>query len=323
MFISGYGIAMERACDVAVIGGGPAGLSAALILGRARRTVRLIDDGHQRNRPVRESHGFVGHDGLSPSELIDRSRSQLDRYPTIAFIEDHACHIDGQIDEFNIHLQSGQGISARRVLFATGMYDDLPPIEGLHALWGKRVYVCPYCDAWEFRDQRMAIVGTSHSALGLAQELWNWSRELVICPTSNVPVSHELREWQRAAGVSTSESAPVKMIERDGRVAIECAAGETVDCAVVFVCAPLKQRSDLPASMGCDITERGTIRVDENNRATVPGCFAAGDCITRYHQIVFAASSGARAALAINEEFYEADARALIEALNKPRADAK
>jgi thioredoxin reductase len=210
-------------------------------------------------------------------------------------------------------LQSGDTILPRRVIFATGMYDDLPPLEGLNRLWGKRVFVCPYCDAWEFRDRRMAVIGNVRSALELAQELWNWSHDLVICPTSNAPVPHELRQWQLAADVPKTASPPAKMNERDGMIAVECANGEVVDCAVVFVSAPLKQRSDLPARLGCDMTERCTIRVDANNRTTVPGCFAAGDCITRYHQIVFAASSGARAAIAINEELYEADARALAE----------
>lgn len=304
---------MQKPYHVAIVGGGPAGLNAALILGRARRTVLVIDDEHQRNRPVRESHGFLAQDGLSPRELLERARSQLDHYTTIECIEDHVEDINGRVDRFTVQLQNGGPISSRRILFATGMYDDLPPVEGIETIWGKRVFVCPYCDGWEFRDQPMAVIGNTRSALELAQELWNWSHELVVCPTAKAPTPHELREWQMAAGVRVTDSSPLKMYERDGSVEVECRDGEMVRCAVVFVSAPLKQHSDLPARMGCELTERCTIHVDANNRTTVPGCFAAGDCITRYHQIVFAAASGARAAIAINDEFYEADAKALAE----------
>src|SRR5579884_1609826 len=116
---------MHRSYDVAIIGGGPAGLSAALILGRARRAVLVIDDGHQRNRPVRESHGFLGHDGLAPTELLRRARAQLDAYPSVAHAENHVDGIEGEIDRFTLRLENGEAITARRILFATGVYDDL------------------------------------------------------------------------------------------------------------------------------------------------------------------------------------------------------
>lgn len=304
---------MQQAYDVAIVGGGPAGLSAALILGRARRSVLVIDDGHQRNRPVRESHGFLGHDGLSPHEFLGEARSQLDAYLTIECLKNHVDEISGEIERFTICLQSGERISARRIVFATGVHDDLPDIDGILTLWGKRVFVCPYCDGWEFRDRPMAVLGNSRSALELAQELWNWSHDLTVCATSKVSTPHELYRWQAAAGVRDTEAPPTKMYERNGSVVIECSDGSALESAVVFVCAPLRQHSDLPAALGCELTERGTIRVDGENRTTVAGCYAAGDCITHHHQIVFAAASGARAAIAINEEFYESDARRLVE----------
>src|SRR5579872_5505394 len=135
---------MHRAYDVAIIGGGPAGLSAALILGRARRSVLVIDDRHQRNRPVRDSHGFLGHDGLAPAELLRRARTQLDAYPSVAHAEDHVAGVEGAVDRFTLRLKDGDVITARRILFATGVYDDLPDVDGMRDLWGKRVFVCPY-----------------------------------------------------------------------------------------------------------------------------------------------------------------------------------
>ncbi len=303
---------MEHSYDVAIIGGGAAGLSGALMLGRARRTVLVLDDGDQRNRPVRESHGFLGHDGLSPLDLLQRARSQLERYPTVECASAHVEDVKGEIDRFTLQLQNGDTVRARRIMFATGMFDDLPRITGIKALWGKRIFVCPFCDGWEFRDQRMAVIGNTRSALELAQELWDWSHDLVVCSLSKTPIPHALRQWQAVAHVDVIESPPTSIHEQNGNVVIECQAGETTQCDVVFISAPLKQHSDLPRKIGCRITERETIAIDAKNRTSVPGCYAAGDCVTKYHQIVFAAASAARAAIAINEEFYESDAQALL-----------
>lgn len=301
---------MRSEYDVAIIGGGPAGLSAALILGRARRQVIVIDDGHQRNRPVRESHGFLGHDGYSPVELLARAHAQLDRYSTIEFVEDQATSAAGEPERFTVGFSGGEAIIARRILFATGMCDVLPPISGIEQLWGKLVFVCPYCDGWEFRDRRIAVIGTARTGLELAQEMWNWSHDLVICATAQAPTTAELDEWRRAAGAQMA-STPSKMYERENLLVIETKTGELFECSAAFVCAPLRQHSELPAELGCEFTERGTLRVDADNRTSVSGCYAAGDCITHHHQITFAAASGANAAIAVNSEFYLADAQAL------------
>jgi thioredoxin reductase len=303
---------MKNTCDVAIVGGGPAGLSAALMLGRARRSVILIDDNHERNLSVTESHVFLGHDGLSPKELLARARAQLIPYPTVKRVNGHVEAIEGAIDEFTLHLRDGDTVGARRVLFATGVRDELPEIDGMDELWGKRVFVCPYCDGWEFRDRRIAVIGSTRGALELAQELWNWSNDLVVCANRSIPVPDDLKAWQAVAGVELIESRPDIIRQEDGKVLIDCAGGEHIACDAIFICAPLKQHSKLSEVLGCEMTERGTIRVDAEGRTSVPGAFAAGDCVTNYHQITFAASSAARASIAINEEFYMSDARSLV-----------
>jgi thioredoxin reductase len=305
---------MAASLEVTIIGGGPAGLSAALMLGRARRSVLLVDDGRERNLSARESHAFLGHDGLSPSDLLTRARVQLDRYPSVQRKADHVDAIDGKIDEFQLQLRSGVVISSRRIVFATGVHDELPEIDGLDTLWGDRIFVCPYCDGWEFRDTRMAVIGNTRTALELAQELWNWSHDLVVCSDKRTLVPDDLDAWRSAANVEVIESHPDIVHRHDGKVIIDCADGERVECDVVFVCAPLKQHSKLPEVLGCEITERGTIKVDEEGRTTIAGCFAAGDCVAKHHQIAFAAAGGARVAIAINDELYMSDAKALVRA---------
>jgi thioredoxin reductase len=189
---------MDKACDVAIVGGGPGGLSTALMLGRARRSVTVFDDGRERNLSVRESHGFLGHDGTSPKELLATARAQLDRYPLVQRLNEHVDVVEGAIEGFRLQLRGGDTVTARRVVFATGVFDDLPEIDGIDALWGKRIFVCPYCDGWEFNDKRMAIIGNTRTALEFAQELWNWSRDLVVCSNKRMPLSAELQAWQVA-----------------------------------------------------------------------------------------------------------------------------
>ena len=219
---------VNTSCDVAIVGGGPAGLSAALMLGRARRTVILLDDGHERNLSVREAHGFLGQDGSSPNALLTRARAQLDPYPTVQRLNDHVEAIDGQIERFRLQLRNNAGIAARRIMFATGVHDELPEIDGIDVLWEKRIFVCPYCDGWEFRDKRIAVIGNTRSALELAQELWDWSHDLVVCSNKRMPVPGELTAWQTAANVRVVESHPAILREQSGQVIIDCTDGEHI-----------------------------------------------------------------------------------------------
>ena len=288
--------------DAAIVGGGAAGLSAALLLGRARRRILVFDDGRQRNRFARETHGFLSRDGVQPLELLQNAREQLERYDvestnaTVAEIMPNGSH-------FGIRDASGQEIKARRLVLATGVRDTLPEIDGLQALWGQSIFTCPYCDGWEVRDRRLATFGTTRSGVQLAQELFQWSPDLLVCSDLRTKIAPSERSWLTENAIRVKESPIRRLLGNDGALqTIEFEDGETIERDALFLSVPLEQCSDLPERLGCNITVRGQIDVDNDYRTSVPGCYAVGDAVTHLHQVVFAAASGARAAIALNND---------------------
>jgi thioredoxin reductase len=299
--------------DVAVIGGGAAGTNAALILARARRNVVIFDAGKPRNAPAAIMHGYLSRDHCSPKHLLEIGRADLDRYPS-ATIEREAI-VDAKAEDGGFLLTSASGDTwyARRILLATGVVDHLPNLGGLDELWGKFVFVCPYCDGWEVRDQRLAIIGAPETLVPLAQELYQWSHDILLCGFHDSVVTDEGKRWLKAAaGVTTNEQHVHALIPRFGKLAmLELHDGTRVERDFVFLIAALRQRSDLAQRLGCEMNYDHRIKIDEQHRTSVPGCFAAGDATSKIHQVIVAAASGAQAAIAINSELIADDVQAL------------
>jgi thioredoxin reductase len=300
-------------CDVAIVGCGAAGQNAALILGRARRLVLVFDAGKPRNAPAAIMHGFLSRDHCPPKHLLEIGRVDLHRYPSATIIHEEIVDVRPQGTGFAVSSERGRMWHARRVLFATGVKDQLPPIEGLAELWGRSVFVCPYCDGWEVKDQRLAISGSPETLISLAQELYGWSHDILLCGYHEDVVTEDGRRWLEAAtGVTVTPQHIRSLVNTDGRLtALQLRDGTSVERDVVFLIAALRQRSDLPERLGCELTYDGRIKVDEHHRTSVPGCFAAGDATSKIHQVIVAAASGVQAAIAMNSELVEEDARAM------------
>jgi thioredoxin reductase len=301
--------------DVVIVGGGPAGLNAALLLGRARRQVLVCDAGAPRNAPVAHVHGFLSRDGLPPAELLRVAREQLAAYPSVDLrdvqVEAAEATGDGGGEGFVVTLADGTRESARRLLLASGVVDQLPAVDGLAGLWGRGVFNCPYCDGWEVRDRPLAVLGADQRALQLALHLTRWSSDVVWC--SNGPLPAPLEEAGRAPlaawGVRLHQEPIVRLEGADGQLArVVFASGETLERRAAFLHPPTWQRSDLPGQLGCVLLEDGSVSVGDFGQTSVAGVFAAGDMARRPTmpvpgaQVVVAAAEGAVAAIAIDQD---------------------
>ncbi len=289
--------------EVAIVGGGPAGLQCALVLGRARRSVVVLDKGQPRNLPARESHGFLSRDGIGPAQLLEEARAQLAQYDGVTFYAASVSDAEITGDGFVAVTDDGERVHARRLVLATGMRDKLPEIEGLDRCWGLSAFVCPYCDGWEVRDRPIAVWGNTRSGVGLAQELFQWSHDIVVCADVATPISDDDRDWLARNSVQVKQAPIRRLRERDGLLQrIEFEDGDSVERNALFMNVNLMQCCGLAETLGCRLTERGHVDVDGEYRTNVPGVYAIGDAVTHLHQIAFAAASGARAAIALNNE---------------------
>jgi thioredoxin reductase len=277
--------------DVLIVGGGPAGLAAALTLGRGCRRVLLCDSGPRRNAAAVEMHNFVTRDGTPPKEFRRIAREQLAEYPNVEVRDVVVESISGARDAF----KAGD-IQARRVLLATGMIDEMLPIEGFRELWGSSIFQCPYCHGWEVRGKRWGYLARPEEAahfLPFALMLTAWTRDVVVFARDLPP---EARERLDAAKVRV-ETAPVSRI-RSGAVDLE--GGAEVPCDVLFVHPPQRQ-IPLVGQLGLALDEHGFVAVDPMRRETsVPGIYAAGDLMTRMQAAIHAAAAGTHAAAMIN-----------------------
>ncbi len=298
---------MNVVYDAAIVGGGAAGLSAALTLGRSCRETVVFDDGRPRNGVADRMHGFITRDGTPPAEMLALARKDLERYPSVTYRERHISQARSNGEMFVLNTPDGEETRTRAILLAMGVYDALPAIDGLEKLWGRRAFVCPYCDAWELRNKRLAISGKARRAVEMAQELWQWSDDLVICCEDGAQIDAPQRAWIERVGAALRTQALVCVQEDGGDVTLRFSQGESERCAALFLCAPLRQRYPLVAMLGAQVDDDGNIKVDERGRTGVRGVYAAGDAVTSVHQVVLAAASGVCAAMALNEDLLEQD----------------
>ncbi|MBK6520673.1 MAG: NAD(P)/FAD-dependent oxidoreductase [Polyangiaceae bacterium] len=291
--------------DVLIIGGGPAGLSAALALGLARKRVLLCDSGSRRNAAAEHLHNFVTRDGTPPSEFRSVGREQLTKYPSVELREARVLSIAGARGAFAVTLEAGV-VGARRVLLATGMIDETLPIEGFRELWGRSIFQCPYCHGWEIQDRPWGYLAGADAAALLthfALQARGWTRDLVVFTNDQFEVPQGDRATLAAAGIRL-ETAPIaRLVSHEGQLeGVELTTGTTVARAALFAHPPQRQ-VDVIRDLGLELDEHGYVRVDPMRRETsVPGIYAAGDLASRQQAAIFAAAAGTQAAAMLNLE---------------------
>jgi thioredoxin reductase len=274
-----------RTYDVVVVGGGPAGISAALLLGRARRRTLVIDAGRPANAVSRGVGGLLGMENPSPAELRAMGRHQLAAYPTV---DVHDGEVVGFEPGFVLQLADGRRIGYRAILLAQGLRYELPPIPGIEPLWGTSVLHCPFCDGWEVRDQPLAV----YADVRYAQLLTGWSDDVVLCTDGAAPLVDP--------GVRVRAEPIRALVGRGGRLErIEFAGGPAEQRTALFFSPRVGQPDALARDLGCEIDERGLVVADDEGRTRVPGVYVAGDAGARARSAAIAVGAGARVAKAI------------------------
>ncbi len=294
--------------DCLIVGGGPAGSSAALVLGRCRRRVLLVDAARPRNARETEMRGFIGQEGRPPEAFRAAVAEELEAYPGIRRRFGEATDAALQNGIFRLAFLQGEEALGRRLILATGLTHDFPPIDGFEALFGERIWTCPYCHGWEHRDEPLAVLAEGAGAAGFAVEIALWSRDVMLLTNAGPALSAADRARLGGAGVSLDER-PVRAVEPVGAgdVRIVFADGAATVRSGLFVRLPGLQASPLIERLGCDLTARGTAATGPYERTNVPGLYVAGDASRRVQFAVVAAAEGAMAAFAINAELLEED----------------
>lgn len=312
----------EQRYDVVVIGGGAAGLSGALTLGRARRSVLVIDAGEPRNAPADGVHNYLGREGTPPGELVAAGRGEVRRYGG-EVVAGRVTTAERDGDGFRVVLDDGGEVRASRLLVTTGLVDELPEVPGLAALWGSDVLHCPYCHGWEVRDQAVGVLGTGPAAVHQALMWRQWTKSVTLfLHTASEPGDEEY-EQLAARGISVVDGTVSALESENGRLAgVRLERGTLVPVQAMVVAPRFTARAGFLGALGLEATAQemngvviGTrIPADPTGRTAVPGVWAAGNVTELTEQVIGSAAAGLRAAAAINADLTAAETRAAVEA---------
>jgi thioredoxin reductase len=303
--------------DVVIIGGSAAGLSAALVLSRARRRVLVVDSGTPRNAPAAHMHGFLSRDGMPPGELLDIGRDEVKGYGgevrSGTVTELVQCGPSG----FRVLLADGHRVSARRLLVATGLRDELPDVPGLRDRWARDVLHCPYCHGYEVRDQQLGVLGGSPDAVHYAQIVRQWAADVVFfAPTGTLTEADRSQLVARAIGIVEGTVSRV-LVEDDHLSGVEMDDGRTVGRGALFVPPRFVPNNDLLVGLGCAMDEDEWVATGATGLTSVPGVWAAGNVANPRAQVITAAGEGSAAAIAINGDLVDEDVRDAVRDFNQ------
>lgn len=294
--------------DAIIIGGGPAGLSAALVLGRCRRRVLVCDAGEPRNATSGGVHGFLTRDGILPSDLLRIGREQLEPYG-VEILPASVRAIEHEGAGFKVILNDGTGLACRKVLLATGLRDKVPAIEGIEPMFGKSVHHCPYCDGWEWRDQAIAAYGRRQTAFGMALLLrMVWSDDVVLLTNGPAGLNRQQRDELSLWNIPVREERIERLEGTNGKLErIVFRNGAALERRALFLNTGFRQQCDLAKDLGCLFNRKGVVRAGRHEETNVPGIYVAGDASRDVQMVIIAAAEGVKAAKAINEVLQDED----------------
>ncbi|UFT99953.1 NAD(P)/FAD-dependent oxidoreductase [Radiobacillus kanasensis] len=294
--------------DCVVIGGGPAGLNASLVLARGKKNVILFDEDKPRNAVTHESHGFITRDGIKPTVFKQSAKKDLMKYPNISIHNQRVTEIKKEDKSFIIHTHDGNSYRSRKVILATGLKDVMPEIEGIHNFYGVSLFSCPFCDGWELRDRALVVIPTAEHAFHITKMIFNWSNDIVVCTNGTKMFSTEQIELLTKKNIKVLEDDILALDGDQGQLEkILFKNGEEIAREGGFVTTRLEQASSLAQKLGCSMNKMGGVEIDSLGRTNIEGIYASGDnSLSGPPQLINAASEGSKAAMGvISDLIYE------------------
>jgi thioredoxin reductase len=293
----------QQSFDVIIVGGSYSGLAAGMALGRSLKQVVIIDSGLPCNRQTPHSHNFITHDGKTPAEIAALARQQLERYDTVQLINDLAISGNKNHHEFDIQTSSGATYHAKKLIFATGIRDILPPIDGLAACWGISVIHCPYCHGYEVRNQKTGILGNGEHTFDYVTLISNWTKDLTLFTNGKSILSDVQKAKLHKHQIKIVEKEMASLAHVGGQLQeILFKDQTTAPLAALYAQTSFEQHCPIPQSLGCELTEEGYIKIDPFQKTTVHGIFACGDNTTRMRTVANAVGMGTTAGMMANKE---------------------
>lgn len=279
--------------DVVIIGGGPAGMSAALAAGRGRMNIVLIDEEKPRNAVTKESHGFLTRDGISPDLFREKGREDLLEYPTISVVNDRVTLIEkDKNDFFRLTTESGSELIASNVILANGLKETLPEVNKIEQFYGRSIFSCPFCDGWELKDKRLILIIDNEKALHIIKLVKNWSEKLIVATNGKTVLSEEEKEQLARNNIQLVEEEIVELIGKDGMIkSVQFKGKHEISVDGGFCTTHLKDETPLVKQLGLELSENGFVKADMMGKTSVPGVYAIGE-ITGPSQLIVSASQG-------------------------------
>ena len=296
----------EKQYDVIIVGGSYAGLSAGMALGRSLRKTLIIDGGEPCNRQTPHSHNFITHDGDTPKAISLQAKEQVLKYDTVSFLQGMVVSAAKHDSGFEVKTAAGEQFTAKKLLFATGIKDQMPAIDGFDACWGITAIHCPYCHGYEVRHEKTGIIANGEMAYEFTKLISNWTKELTLFTNGTSTLTPEQTEKLATHNISVIEKELAAFEHTNGYInQVRFKDGSAMPMKAVYSKLPFVQHCEIPVQLGCALNEQGYITVDNFYRTTVPGVFAAGDNINMMRSVALAVSAGNFAGALINKELVD------------------
>lgn len=291
-----------------IVGAGPAGLSAALILGRCCRRVLVCDRGTPRSWASHAMHAYLSRDGIPPADFRTIAEMELKRYATVQMREEAVASVERMRGGcFAVAFESGDRVQTRKLLLATGVLDELPSIPGVEQFFGTSVFPCPYCDGWECRNTPIAVFGEGNRGFEMARAMTAWTRDILLC-THGGKLPNASRSALAANGIRMETARIVRLEGADGQLdRIHFEDGRSAERSALFFDLPSHSQSALARTLGCQFTSTGGVRCGKYEATSVPGVYVAGNILRDVQLSIVAAAEGARAAFGINRALTRED----------------